>query len=142
MQTKNNDGSYTLSGGLVRVEMKTTPTGKKVANFSLAIGLNQDEPKYANCVAWQKLADCICSYDKGDVVTVIGTIATRSYLNKDGEEKKVSEVTARAIMNGCQFKPSINYLQNVPMESTPNTFQNQNDYGTQGAIEVEEELPF
>jgi single-stranded DNA-binding protein len=104
MQTKNSDGSWTFCGGLVRNEVRTTNTGKKVANFALQVGLNKDEKKYANCVAWERFADCISSYSNGDTVIVTGTMKKTDYTKKDGTEGSKTECTVKSIVNGCQFK--------------------------------------
>ena len=53
----------TLMGNLTRdVEMRTTPSGQSVANFSLAVsrswkgqdGQTQEQTSFINCVAWGK----------------------------------------------------------------------------------------
>ena len=52
-----------LMGNLTRdVEMRTTPSGQSVANFSLAVsrswkgqdGQTQEQTSFINCVAWGK----------------------------------------------------------------------------------------
>ena len=63
----------TLMGNLTRdVEMRTTPSGQSVANFSLAVsrswkgqdGQTQEQTSFINCVAWGKAGEIIAQYDK------------------------------------------------------------------------------
>ncbi len=60
-----------LMGNLTRdVEMRSTPSGQSVANFSLAVtrswrdqnGQQQDQTSFINCVAWGKAGEIIAQY--------------------------------------------------------------------------------
>jgi single-strand DNA-binding protein len=92
----------TLMGNLTRdVEMRTTPSGQSVANFSLAVsrswknqqGETQEQTSFINCVAWGKAGEIIAQYvKKGDPLLVSGRLDQRSYQDKDGNKRQAVEV--------------------------------------------------
>jgi single-strand DNA-binding protein len=91
-----------LMGNLTRdVEMRTTPSGQSVANFSLAVsrswkgqdGQTQEQTSFINCVAWGKAGEIIAQYvKKGDPLLVSGRLDQRSYDDKDGNKRQAVEV--------------------------------------------------
>ena len=91
-----------LMGNLTRdVEMRTTPSGQNVANFSLAVtrswrdqnGTQQDKTSFINCVAWGKPGEIIAQYvQKGAPLLVSGRLEQRSYEDKDGNKRSATEV--------------------------------------------------
>jgi single-strand DNA-binding protein len=92
----------TLMGNLTREpELKQTPTGQSVANFSLALNRSykqDDEWKeatdYIDVVAWGKLAEQIQEHlSKGSKALVSGRLQSRSW-ETDGVKKNKVEVLA------------------------------------------------
>jgi single-strand DNA-binding protein len=91
-----------LMGNLTRdVEMRTTPSGQSVANFSLAVsrswkgqdGQQQEQTSFINCVAWGKPGEIIAQYvSKGNPLLVSGRLDQRSYDDKDGNKRQAVEV--------------------------------------------------
>jgi len=91
-----------LMGNLTRdVEIRTTPSGQQVANFSLAVtrswkgqdGQTQDQTSFINCVAWGKPGEIIAQYvGKGAPLLVSGRLDQRSYQDKDGNNRQAVEV--------------------------------------------------
>jgi len=91
-----------LMGNLTRdVELRTTPSGQTVANFSLAIsrswkgqdGQTQEQTSFINCVAWGKAGEIIAQYtSKGTPLLVSGRLDQRSYEDKDGNKRQAVEV--------------------------------------------------
>lgn len=75
-------------------ELKQTPSGKTVTNFSLAQNKGKDETLYINFTAWSGTADFICKYfKKGDGIEVEGHLSVRVY-EKDGVKRTAYEVIA------------------------------------------------
>jgi len=82
-------------------ELKYTPTGAAVCNFSVATnrqwttdtGEKKEEADFHRLVAWNKLAE-ICGQlvKKGRKVYVEGRLQTRSWQDKDGQTKYMTEV--------------------------------------------------
>ncbi len=79
----------------------------KVAKFSLATtenykdsnGQNQSITDWHNIVLWRGLADLANSFlKKGSLVYVEGKIKTRSYDDKDGQKKYVTEIIGEQLI--------------------------------------------
>jgi single-strand DNA-binding protein len=92
----------TLIGNLGQnPEIKTTETGKKVSNFTIATnggykngdGERISETTWHNIVAWNGLADTAAKYlKKGNEVAVEGRIVYRTYDDKNGVTKYITEI--------------------------------------------------
>jgi single-strand DNA-binding protein len=92
----------TLIGNLGQdPEIKTTETGKKVTNFTLATddgyknsdGQKVSETTWHNIVAWNGLAEIAGKYlKKGRQVAVEGRIVYRTYEDKKGATKYITEI--------------------------------------------------
>ena len=87
-------------------EVKRLDDGRGVANFSLATsetyknksGEKVTNTEWHNIVLWSPLADIAENYlKKGSQVYIEGKISNRSYEDKDGVKKYVSEVVGREI---------------------------------------------
>ena len=89
-------------------ERRTTQSGVSVTSFTLAVQRNiksGDEypTDYIDCVAWRNTAEFICKYfSKGQMMTVNGTLQTRSY-EKDGVKRKATQVVVENA-NFCESK--------------------------------------
>jgi single-strand DNA-binding protein len=91
-----------LLGNLTRnPEMHYTENKKPVCSFGLATNRNwvsydgekHDDAEYHRIVAWDKLAEtCHQFLRKGRLVHLEGRLQTRSYKDKDGVEKAVTEI--------------------------------------------------
>lgn len=84
-------------------EVRTTPTGTTVANFSVATnfkwkdasGNQQDQTEYHDIVAWRKLAEIIGQYvKKGSKIYIEGRLQTRSWDDQQGNKKYRTEIIA------------------------------------------------
>tara|TARA_Y100000992_G_scaffold197065_1_gene134105 strand:+ start:2143 stop:2547 length:405 start_codon:yes stop_codon:yes gene_type:complete len=87
-------------------EVRRLDDGRGVANFSLATsetykkksGEKVTNTEWHNIVLWSPLADIAESYlKKGSQVYIEGKISNRSYEDKDGIKKYISEVVGREI---------------------------------------------
>lgn len=82
-------------------EIKTTETGKKLAQFSLATsevfqnakGETVKQTQWHRLVAWGKMADTAAKYAlKGSEVSVEGKLVHRNYNDKEGNKKYITEI--------------------------------------------------
>jgi len=87
-------------------EMRFTPNGKAVTNFSVAIsrkftgkdGQVVEKTKWFRVTAWDKLAELCNQYlRKGRLVLVAGEIEASAYTNQAGEPAASLELTAREV---------------------------------------------
>jgi len=93
-----------LVGNLTKdPEQRFTGSGTAVCNFSLATnekykdksGEWQERAEFHNIVSWSKLAEICGKYlKKGKQVYIEGRIQTRSYDDKSGNKKYVTEIVA------------------------------------------------
>ena len=82
-------------------ELRYTASGTAVASFSVATterykdrdGNKKEDTTWHNCVVWRQLAEICGKYlHKGKQVYVEGKIKTRSYDDRDGVKKYVTEI--------------------------------------------------
>jgi len=88
-------------------EIKTFDDGNKIANFSLATddsyknkeGEKVERTDWHNCVVRGKLVNIVESYvTKGMEIALEGKLTTRSYDDKDGNKRYVTEVFVKEIL--------------------------------------------
>jgi single-strand DNA-binding protein len=97
--------NVTLVGRLTAdPELKYTPSGVAVANFTLAVNrpfANQQgerEADFIRCQVWRKPAENVANYlKKGSLAGVVGAIRTRSFEGDDGKRVYVTEVVAESV---------------------------------------------
>lgn len=97
-----------LVGNLGRdVELRYTPGGTAVANFSIATtrvwndrsGQRQEETEWHRVVAWDKQAETANKYlRKGRQVYVEGRLQTRKWDDRDGNTRYTTEVRAERLV--------------------------------------------
>ncbi|RZK01644.1 MAG: single-stranded DNA-binding protein [Flavobacterium sp.] len=95
-------------------EIRTTESGKKLARFSVATnetysnakGEKVKETQWHNLIAWGKTAEIVEKYlAKGSEVVIEGKLINRSYTDKEGNKKYVTEVeVAELLMLGAKAK--------------------------------------
>lgn len=93
-------------------EIRTTSNGSRVANFSLATsrqwntaaGEKQEKTEWHKCVVWSNrdgaggLVDVVEKYvKKGDKVYVEGSLEYRTYEDKEGQTRYVTEIRVREL---------------------------------------------
>jgi single-strand DNA-binding protein len=89
-----------LIGRLTRdPEMRTTPQQVAVATFNLAVDRKFKDKDgnrgvdFLGCVAWRGQAEFIGKYiKKGHKISIVGSIQTRTYDDKDGKKVYVTEI--------------------------------------------------
>ena len=82
-------------------ELRYTPSGAAVCSFTLAVGRRftsqsgEKEADFINIVVWNKTAESSAKYlSKGRQAAVEGRLQIRSYDDKDGQRRWVTEVIA------------------------------------------------
>ena len=109
----SNETYITIIGTMVNdAELRFTPSGAAVANFSVAVNArkfnkqtNEWEKKPAKfwrCQAWNSgkatLAENVANVlKKGDTVVIYGELETREYTTKDGDNRTADELRVEGI---------------------------------------------
>ena len=88
-------------------EIKMTPSGQKVATFSIAVsekykdkqGQQQEKTEWINIVIWKRLAEIVESYvKKGSSLYLEGKLVTRSWDDAtSGQKRYKTEVVAHSM---------------------------------------------
>src|SRR2546425_2296245 len=87
-------------------EVRFTPSGRAVAKFSLATtdswmdqeSGRQERTEWHNIVVWGKQAESCGQYlTKGRQVYIEGSLRSRSYDDKDGNKRYITEIVAQRV---------------------------------------------
>ncbi|EGW38998.1 single-stranded DNA-binding protein [Desulfosporosinus sp. OT] len=85
-------------------ELRYSPSGVAVANFTLAVdrkfknAQGEKETDFIPCVVFRQLAELCANYlAKGKLASVDGRIQIRTYNDKDGQKRWVTEVVAEDV---------------------------------------------
>ena len=127
-----------LLGRLTReAELRYTPGGKPVCQFTLAVQRNykNKEGKYdadfINVVMWGKNGELLSStVIKGQRVLIQGQIQVRSYTNKEGNRRWVTEIVAN----------KFDYIENKQKDESD--FEKVFGENKTVPINYDEEIPF
>lgn len=141
-------------------ELKTTTSNLSVASFSVAVERNyvkqgsERETDFINVVAWRQTAEFVCKYfSKGQLIALDGTLQTRSYKDRDGNNRYITEVVTDNVYftgdrkndNSSQQITTKNTKQNNTKQSN-NQYNNPpaNNYGGYSDYEMptDDDLPF
>ncbi len=112
-------------------ELRYTPNGQAVASFSLATGekwrdkdgVMQDRTEWHNIVVWGRQAEIAKEYlSKGRQVYIEGRIQTRSWEDKDGNKRYITEIVAQKLSflgQRDQAAAQVPASNDVPPEAPP-----------------------
>ena len=121
-------------------ELKTTQSGVSVTSFSIAVQRrckSGEEPQtdFINIVAWRQTAEFVTKhFRKGNMIGIEGSIQTRKYTDKNGNNRVVFEVIA----NNVQFMEKKSDSSEAPAE-----VQEFSNAGSDDFTEIpDEDLPF
>ena len=88
-------------------EVTTLDSGKKLAKFSIAtnetyknsLGEKITDTQWHNVIAWNKTAEIIEKYvSKGSEIAVEGKLVTRSYEDKEGMKRYITEIVVNELL--------------------------------------------
>ena len=88
-------------------EIITLESGKKLAKISIATneiyknaqGEKVTDTQWHNVIAWNKTAEIIEKYlEKGNEVAIEGKLTSRSYEDKDGTKKYITEIVCNELL--------------------------------------------
>ena len=85
-------------------QLRQTTTGKNVASFRIACDRGrrdangQSQADWLDVVAWDRTAEFVCKYfQKGSLIAIDGRLQSRSYQDKNGNNRTAVEVVANNI---------------------------------------------
>lgn len=127
--------------GRLAADPELRMTGNNIAVCSFSIACDRDykakdaerETDWFDCVAWRGTAEFICrNFFKGQSIAISGRLQTRTYVDKQGNKRKVTEVVADNAYF-CGKKEPGSYAAPDFSDSTVGSFEELSD---------EEDLPF
>ena len=141
-----------LTGRLVAdPELKHTPNDIPVTSFTIAVNRKfaktgeERQTDFIDIVAWRSTAEFVSKYfKKGQLISIEGSIQTRTYQDKDGNKRKAFEVVA----NNVYFTESKKSADSTVSEEKPSeknvdfsaySSGKDDDFQT---IDSDEDLPF
>lgn len=128
-------------------ELKQTPSGLSVCQFSIAINRKKQKDQteqqadFINCVAWRSTAEFISRFfRKGSSICVSGSIQTRSWTDQQNNKRYATEVLIDEVM----FVDSKNDSGTAQPTEQPtyNTDTNTADNAEFEVITADVDLPF
>lgn len=137
-------------------ELRYTAAGTAVVSFSMATterfkdrdGNQQEKTEWHNIVAWRQLAEICGKYlHKGKQVYVEGKLQTRSYDDRDGNKRYITEVVADQMQmlgrvgdDGGQPRTSGDGQDNRSQQANSNQGGGHND--SQAQFNADDDIPF
>lgn len=124
-------------------EQKQTQNGIAVTTFTIAVNrrANKKQTDFFNIITWRGLAENCAKYlTKGQQVAVIGELQTRSYDDKNGVKRYVTEVNASEV----EFLAKANGTAQTGTQSAERQELTEEETFAQeiGAELIDEDLPF
>lgn len=114
------------------VELKTTPNGISVCTFSIAVDRaykkgEEKQTDFLNIVAWRQTAEFVSKwFTKGNLIGIEGSIQTRKYTDKDGNNRTAFEIVANNV-HFVESKKSADVNVGVdPLQDVANKFNSFN----------------
>nr|DAH42227.1 MAG TPA: Single strand binding protein [Caudoviricetes sp.] len=95
-----------IMGRMVRdPELRQLDNGTSVTSFSVAVDrnyvdktTNERQADFLNVVAWRQTAEFVCKYfHQGDMIALEGSLQSRKYTDKDGNNRTAIEIVASNI---------------------------------------------
>lgn len=123
-----NFNKVILGGRIARdPELKTTQSGLSVTQFSIAVNRKSTKDQQApqadffNVTAWRNTAEFITKFfRKGSSICITGSLQTRSFTDKNGAKREVTEVLA----DEAYFVDSKQDVSQAPQWNAPQNAQN------------------
>lgn len=124
-------------------ELKTTQTQKSVTSFTLAVDstYSKEKTNFIPFVAWGKTAEFICKYfTKGQLICLEAEMQSRTYQDKDGNNRFVIEgVVRQASFAGYNKEGNHNQNQTA---TQPSTAAPENNYYEDYESVGDDDFPF
>lgn len=129
-------------------ELKTTANGISVTSFCLAVDRKyqpsgeEKKTDFIDCVAWRNTADLICKYfSKGSMIGIEGEIQTRNYTDKNGNNRKATEIVVSNV-TFCGSKSGNNNSGEIEPDPLPTLADQLNNMDFNEVDASDDDLPF
>ena len=110
-------------------ELKYTQNNTPVVSFSIAVDRNyggkgeERQTDFINIVAWRHTAEFVCNwFTKGQMIVVVGSIQSRRWQDRDGNNRTSIEVVASEVQCAGGKKDSGSSANAAPNYRTPSGY--------------------
>ena len=95
-----------ISGKLIKdTELKTGQSGKPYCQFMLSVSVGSEKPAVVSGMAFGEVAERVAKLQKGDPLSVIGSLKPSEWLDKStGETRHGLSVTAHNVLSPYDIK--------------------------------------
>ena len=132
-------------------EMKFTPGGTPLATFSLAVnetykngnGEKKSNTLWIRCVAWRRVAEIVGEHvTKGKYLLVEGRLQLRSYEDRQGQKRDMTEVVVNSLrfLGPAKNGNGANSAQSPKAAESPD--ENDNPFKEPDSVSQESDIPF
>lgn len=128
-------------------ELRKTPSDVSVIRFQVACDRSyqragaERQADFIDCVAWRQTAEFISRYfHKGSMIAIEGTIQTSNYTDKNGNNRKQTEVLANNV-SFCGSKNESGGSMDIEPESVP-TYSSVDNSDFEEIVDDDDDLPF
>ena len=127
-------------------ELKTTTNGTSVCSFSIAVDRRykageERQADFINIVTWRTSAEFVSKYfKKGQMIAIEGSIQTRRYQDRDGNNRTAFEVVASNVQFADFARRDGDAPAATPAASA--SFSNADEGDFTSVSDVDEDLPF
>lgn len=132
-------------------ELRYTPNNVAVTSFTIAVNRSfakqgaDRQTDFIDIVAWRSTAEFVCKYfKKGSLISIQGSIQTRTYEDKQGNKRKAVEIVAdnvHFVESKSSSSESANYHADTSGDTGSQAFAS-GDVEDFVAVEDDADLPF
>ena len=134
-------------------ELKTTQNGISVCSFSIAVDRaykkgEEKQTDFLNIVCWRTTAEFVSKwFTKGNLIGIEGSIQTRKYTDKDGNNRTAFEIVANNVhfiesKKSADVNIGVDPLQEVANKVNTFNVGNNSSSGDMFADVVDDDMPF
>lgn len=127
-------------------ELRKTPSDVSVLRFQVACDRSyqragaERQADFIDCVAWRQTAEFISRYfHKGSMIAIEGTIQTSNYTDKNGNNRKQTEVLANNV-SFCGSKSESGNMDIEPESAAKYSSTDNSDF--EEIVDDDDDLPF
>jgi single-strand DNA-binding protein len=105
------------------LELKQTQSGVPVLSFTLAVNRPRvkDITDFLNIVCWRQNGEYLAKYaKKGSLISVVGTLQSRKFQDKDGKNHVAIEIVADEVSILANVQTNAGTAPTIPETDTPN----------------------
>ncbi len=130
-------------------ELRKTPSDVSVLRFQVACDRSyqragaERQADFIDCVAWRQTAEFISRYfHKGSMIAVEGTIQTSNYTDKNGNNRKQTEVLANNVSFCGSKSESGNTAPTGGYNEPAPSYANADNSDFEEIVDDDDDLPF